>query len=561
MLTVGVSHEDKWLTTVYDVTKYKIDNTGVKDATAMVNVLLGHISNTGGGVLYFPAGRYRFSGTLNIGSGVLIKGDGYEYTQLFWEQKWREVVTWEKKDGTTYRDYNALSPVTMMSSSTGNFAVEGIEFAGGHTGTMLYSKGGNMRFENYRVNIDPYVGTGYGYHTDYYLSILAEQTNHAYSLFQLDGENNKILNSEFQWGSKMWLAAPNSRNEYFLIQNCIFDGTGPLGTNWSVDGVYCGVVEDCNFVTATISYKGDNVYMARCDIRDIIPAENREIFTNDVGSGMSFQGPLEIGEDSVTFTFPEEVTGLKSHLDNDTARKWLSKLCIVGGTGTGQWRYIVGYDDRSVIIDRPFDVAPDETSWFTQNVMYSHWYFKDIVVDNGGMFHLYTAQSDVVIDGMTTTRAAGIKGYGQQVYGLAGQNWYNSYANCNLSQGNYYHRDGFMDYWKGNSVRSELFGNGTPPGGSFIAAVDHMDAGCPAYTLNCTIRGNTLSNNCLIYIFGASENSMEDCIVDSNHSFDTRCGIFVEGFPHRLLLNANTAENVDTPIQYLTEGVTAYKWK
>ena len=51
------------------------DPTGVTDCTASVQKAIDDLSKTGGGVLYFPAGRYRFNGTLILQSGVTLKGD------------------------------------------------------------------------------------------------------------------------------------------------------------------------------------------------------------------------------------------------------------------------------------------------------------------------------------------------------------------------------------------------------------------------------------------------------------------------------------------------------
>ena len=54
---------------------YGVDPTGVKDCTEKVQKAIEDLSKIGGGVLYFPAGRYRFMGTLTLLSGVTLKGD------------------------------------------------------------------------------------------------------------------------------------------------------------------------------------------------------------------------------------------------------------------------------------------------------------------------------------------------------------------------------------------------------------------------------------------------------------------------------------------------------
>ncbi len=545
VLTVGVSHEDAWMTKVYDVTKYKVDNTGVKDCTAMVNTLAGHISNTGGGVLYFPQGHYMFTGSLTIPARVTVKGDGYEYSQLFWPDQWYEVVKYE--DG--YTDRKQTKAITLIEAPDGNIVIEGLDFAGGNTGTLLRcGNGGNVRFENCRVNMNAYVGTEYGWHPNYYTSSLKNQASTGAMMFQLAGSNNKILNSEFMWTGQMELVHINTRVDYLLVQNCVFEHDGPTGGGFFVDGAYRSIIEDCEIDRCTVRCASDNIYMARTSITNATTGDNREAFTTDFGGGITkFHDYLEMGEEGLSFTFPEDI-GAEAYMTDAQGRKYLPKLLIMDGTGAGQWRHITGFNGKTVIIDSPFTVAPDATSRFATNIMYVNWYFVDLTVDNGGMFQFYTSQGNSVIDGMKITRAAGIKLYGQQPYNVVGNNWYCSVANCNLSQDNYYHTWGWMDYWQGNRD-SKLDTSKRLPGGSFIAAVSVVNSKWPNYNLSCTIHGNTLSNNCLLYLFSCGEGSLVDCVVDSNNSFNTRCGIYIEETPGNLLLNGNTTENVAPPIE------------
>ncbi|MFA6242343.1 MAG: glycosyl hydrolase family 28-related protein, partial [Candidatus Hydrogenedentales bacterium] len=65
------------------VTGYAADNTGATDATAAIQDAIDDASLSGG-VVFLPAGLYRFDGVLNVvAPGVVIQGEGPELTRLY----------------------------------------------------------------------------------------------------------------------------------------------------------------------------------------------------------------------------------------------------------------------------------------------------------------------------------------------------------------------------------------------------------------------------------------------------------------------------------------------
>ena len=87
----------------YNVLDYGVDNTGTADCTATVQKILdacagvgvgsktrGDYRNPTGGVVYFPAGKYLFTGQLVIPRGVTIRGD------------WKKPVDGAKIEGTIF---------------------------------------------------------------------------------------------------------------------------------------------------------------------------------------------------------------------------------------------------------------------------------------------------------------------------------------------------------------------------------------------------------------------------------------------------------------------------
>jgi hypothetical protein len=57
------------------VTQFGADPTGTADATSIIQGAIAALP-AAGGVIYFPAGTYKLSGTLTVGSGITLAGDG-----------------------------------------------------------------------------------------------------------------------------------------------------------------------------------------------------------------------------------------------------------------------------------------------------------------------------------------------------------------------------------------------------------------------------------------------------------------------------------------------------
>lgn len=111
----------------YNVLDYHIDNTGQSDCTSEVQKLLdacagvgtqsntrGDYRNLTGGIVYFPAGKYLFTGQLTIPRGVTIRGD------------WNSPETGKASSGTVFvikptRGRGTVSPnyafITMQPST------------------------------------------------------------------------------------------------------------------------------------------------------------------------------------------------------------------------------------------------------------------------------------------------------------------------------------------------------------------------------------------------------------------------------------------------------------
>lgn len=531
MLTVAPSPESSWGKIVYNVKEYGISGDSVPDCTEALNQLLARAGKEGGGIIYFPRGRYHLTGSIHIPRGIVMRGDGYTRTQLFWTDEWCGERVLE--DGGT-RWMPERLPDAMITGE-GDFAIEGIEFAAARIGGLIAAGSQeepveNVRIENVRVNIVTIPSMWHAqHHFDAHCLVVKEIFEDRSDLFRIWGSNVKICGCDLNWASRIFCF--DCCMDHLLIQNVKFGGTSTFRYWMPMGTLHNAIIEDNEIHEWTTGCGGDNIYMARLKIQDVLYGD-REAFSSDITTGIQYYKTAAIH--GCSFTFPDCV-------DMSNARPG-SKLCILSGTGAGQYRRVKEVNGQTVTIDSPFDVAPDEQSHMTVNYMFTNWYFSDITIDNAGMLQFYVAQGNTVVDGVKITRSAGIKGYGQFTYGGIQNNWYNSYINNDFSQGNHFHLNGWYDYHDGGMETAQRL-----PGYSFLFAAGRSPE---LVNLCCMMRGNRMQDDCLLYVYSAEEGSISDAVLDGNHSEDCRCGIYVEGSPERLLLSGNTFERTEEEIHY-----------
>ncbi|MFP6686536.1 MAG: glycosyl hydrolase family 28-related protein, partial [Polyangiaceae bacterium] len=99
------------------VTDQGADPSGTTDATAAVNAAIAAASGAGG-IVYFPAGEYRFDGVLLISkSNVVLKGAGSTQTKLFFTK----TSTMSFDSHVTFRGSNTQGPDLLLAADAAPF--------------------------------------------------------------------------------------------------------------------------------------------------------------------------------------------------------------------------------------------------------------------------------------------------------------------------------------------------------------------------------------------------------------------------------------------------------
>ncbi len=532
-IIIAPSPEESWRKKVYNVVEEGIATDQVTDVTDFIRDLLKKVDREGGGVVYFPRGRYHVTGTFDIPSGTVIRGDGYTKTQIFWTDVWNEQK--EIPEGGTH--WSPTRTPDGMLKGKGNFAIEDIDFAASRIGSFIIAgdedhPADNVRIDNTRIYANAF--SGWYLHSRYGAKfhrarseVLLETMMCRTDMISICGENIKIRGCDFQWSARPF--AFRGGLKYLLMQNNKFGGQAAIDDWMPLGRLENSIVEDCEVHEWISGCSGTNIYYARVKIQDVID-NDRESFTTDISYGTPYHGPMYRIKGN-SFTFPKEA---------DFSRVSAGKtLVILSGKGAGQYRRIKSVRGRTVVVDKPFEVQPDMESHLTVNDMFTNWYFVNNSITNGGSLQLYTAQCNTVVDGTKFTHSASIKSWGQEVYDTISCQWYISFVNNRLSDCNYYHYAGWY-------MKPEL------PGASFLCCFGEGD---DTTNIAMTIRNNSLEYNGTINMRGGvNDRGIEDLVIDSNRCEDARCAIYLEGKGDRIFISNNEFVSCDRDIEFTDEN-------
>ena len=384
---------------------YRGKGDGVTDETQALAKDLIWVQQSGGGVLYVPAGTYLVDNNTarnEIRPNVVLRGEGKGKT-IF-------------KTGYTYTPTNApredAYPFVLWGEGQGlcgmcDFTIQNMNANAKSNGIL---RGGP----------------------------LAQTSNKVF-----------IKNVDFQMGNGggVWITMPRKA----VISDCNFTSTsltmGPIGI---------GDAQEMQFVRNTLDWRASRCVFAfgkrnvfegntfRVDNAFHTPTSNetggvelsysQQVLFSDndvVGYGPAItKGPLD-GEMLMTqlsclpeFSCVGMVRAAAGRLLTPTANfpstVWQSAgyptlprmvVSIISGKGTGQWRMATTWTPSSVMVDRPWQVNPDATSRFSVSPLTNFqqtWIGNRISGGTAGM-QIYQGAIDSVMDGNTLTNTGTIQ--------------------------------------------------------------------------------------------------------------------------------------------------------
>lgn len=498
-LTVAVP--PVWKTEVYNVKDFGTDSDEA------VRAAMAKIEENGGGVLYFPRGRYAITGELKLPAGTVLRGEGMGLVSLFWPDM--ETPPTDLIHGPKF----GIEDLSIYVQNHRNV----VDDEDGSTGTFLHRVRirANCFFmiedlrKEFRGRKPP------ASHNDCGAAVMVRARN--FEITDCDIYASNVALRVFF--AKHGLVARN-RFMYggrgYTIENTdglIYEDNTVCGNNLMAIG---------NDITTFWTSYCRNIYYARNKLQQMYGAD-REMMTLDAGGGAYFGKIASSASTHVTLaadpTYMDYGPEGRKHTD------WAGgAMMILAGTGAGQWRSVTKNEGREWEVDRPWDIAPDGTSVISIAPHRGRHLFIDNTFEDGGAFQLYGAALDTIVAGNKGARMDGFFAWGLNPHGWGWQPCFNcQFLDNEIVEGNGYGSRGAML-------------------GAFTSDTNETFPGPLARGM--IFRRNVLDNNAGIRIHATVDEALvEHCTVKRN---DT--GILIGKGPTDVLLRGNQFEDVTTPL-------------
>ena len=433
------------------------DPTGMRDCTLAIVQAIERLSMIGGGVVYFPRGRYRIDAILRSGTwiksalfipeNITLRGDGPDLVSLWWPDQERALPT--------------------LIDGRNDFAIENLSiFTQGYHSTIITGSS-NVRIRNVRIRANYYYMTNNDGGSHHERAITQPKNATVGPSILLWGDNNQVTDCDI------------------LHLACAFDlrlGRGNLIANNTVrahnmhafNGPCEMIVENNTNTGNDMSAGGNNVglHMGASVARNVYYANNssshlyggdHEAFTLD-GHATAFLGRVREVEgtrfviEGKTF-FGDKAKGAMADMHSSAA-------FIIDGTGAGQYRWLTHYEGNQVTIDREWDIPPDATSLVTIGGFNGrHLFINNTATDTGTIIQLYPPNCECILSGNRSIRASNSNSLGKlgkirdTDFVRVEPSWYHQFLDNHVVTGNTWGGGSTqIDRWIGGECTLNIWG-------------------------------------------------------------------------------------------------------
>jgi len=515
-ITLRLERPKPWPAKVFNVRDFEADGTGSTDATEAVQAALTAAGKNGGGVVFFPRGRYQVNRTLTVPRFTVLRGERREWVNIFWP--------------------DMQQPPPVLITGTNSFGLEDLTLYCGNYKTFLAAdtKGEGagdvflrrlcVRADLYRGHITPeevdrrYRGGLGGFGGGYWLAVLG-------------GRNVEVSDCDlYSSGCTINLTnvtgARLERNAFRLgrLGGCgIFEGDGVL----IADNEYLGSDLTSACGAGGLGYGNlSNLCLARNKFT-LHYGMNGEAITSDAPGGLC-QGPIAAA-DATSVTLPATAK-------NEGERMVEGAVHIVAGKGAGQWRRVARVEGQKVTVDTPWQSPPDANSTVVIAWRLSHWLVLDNdFTDVGIAVQFYGSAIEHIAARNRCSRSAGFHNFGMSYNGVQ-PSWYVQWLDNEILEGNIYRADHDQIRF---SADSHLGVYGLI-GGDWKLPI----------TLGTVLRRNHLHNNASIVLgseaasgtpvpLGRTDPLVTDVIVEHNTVEDSNLGLCIFQTAHGVYATGN----------------------
>ncbi|OIO98359.1 MAG: hypothetical protein AUJ92_01495 [Armatimonadetes bacterium CG2_30_59_28] len=516
-----------WPQKVFNVKDFGAEGSGAKDDTSAIKTALARAEENGGGVVFFPRGRYQLNDALTIPLFTVMRGEKREWVNLLWP--------------------DMQDPPPVLVKGTNSFGLEDLTFYCSNYKTFFAAgtkgeESGNVFLRRLRVRADIYRGHMNPEEVDRRYRAGLGGFGGGYWLATLGGRNVEVTDCDL-YSSGCTLGLTNARGAR-IEGNLLASGRWGGGGVFGGDGV---ILADNHYVGADLMSWGAAGGLGYANLSHVYLANNtfslehggdRESITSDAPGGI-YYGPIASAEaDSVTL--PDAPKG-------NEPRRIGAVIHIVSGRGEGQWRRIVRWDQARAVVDRPWDRPPDSTATVAIIHLLDRWLvLNNDFSDVGIAVQFYGASIEHIVAGNRCARAGGFQSIGKPYGGYQlppdknpcqQPSWYCQFLDNVIDEGAIYRSGANNAILSGESVIG-VFGWPLT-----------KDWKWP-YNRGAVVRGNRLENGARIHV-GGSENelpSVRDVLVENNTIADSEVGVLLDKATAGVFLRGNTFKDVKDPL-------------
>jgi hypothetical protein len=484
-----VRPKKQWPQTRYNVRDFGAQGRGDKQDIAHIRAAIKAAEGNGGGVVYFPRGRYRIEGTLEIPRYVTLAGEKRELVNLFWPDTDNPYILVQGSD------HFSLQELTL--------------YAGNHkaviAGDIHKPTAGHVILQRLRVRANSYQG----HLTPEQVFTRHKQAQRLSSggpdTIRLGGPGITVTDCDL-YGSGRSMFLFKARGAY-VGNNILYNGRWGWYSFSGCDGL---IFENNQVIGADLMSTGGGINcLGYCPYsKNIFFASNhfarlfgwdREAMTTDAG-GAAYFGHIAASRNT-QLTLAGQAQWKK--------RDWKGAgVFILDGKGLGQHREItqVSEDGKNITLSKPWTIPPDNTSRITITALQENYIFiNNRFEDTGIALQYYGTSINFIAAGNTSTRAGGFYNSGRWYHGFQ-PSWYCQFFSNTITEG------------YGYRVRSQ---NRVESGNSLlgtIGAQGNKEPQPPLLAFCAIHRGNALLNNAQIRIQGHNRQwpAVKDVVVEGN---------------------------------------------
>ena len=512
-----------WPSRIFNVREFGATGAGdPKDSDAIKAAIRAAEAN-GGGVVFFPRGRYQVTGTLEMPQFVALRGERRDWVSLFWPD------TDDPPEALIYgTDHFALEDLTIYASRHKDI-ITNIA----HQGNT--ADRGAVRLERLTIRASSFFGRMKPEAIDERFRNFIMPANGPASI-RLTGADLMLLENDIYGSSRAFvLEAPRGA---YVARNRFHNGRKGWYSISGADGV---IFEDNEVIGADLMATGggvntlggkaysQNVYFGRNRF-SLLHGYEREAMTTD-GPGGLYYGHVKAIDDTTVelMSMPAE----PGRWEKGTG------FFVLGGKGMGQFAQVQSIQGNEVKLDRPLQVLPDESSWITVTAIQQNYIFLNNEFSDAGVaIQYYGTSVNHVAVGNRSVRTGGFLNSGRW-YRHYQPSWYCQFLENEIVEGNMY---------QGGPNRSKLAGEAVL--GSYATGSGKSPMTAPL-VLATIHRRNHLHSNAHIEILGKSGSvpGIREVIVENNVIENSDLGLKVDAGVRGLLKRGNVFQHVREPFQ------------